>query len=1265
MVRQILTVAVFVLLVGALLISISVPDMDDIDRSLAPASMTVVVNGRQPGIGTGSNLGFHDKAALNEPLRQQAPSMPDMLSNHFQAKASNHPERQAPWSTDQLLADPTHMNDQYLSLVCDPATNHLYAAFEAYDLGGTDRDIHIARSTDGGQTWTQHEMPSTSLDESQPDLALDDAGYLHLVWVRSDGMLVRARSAGPGSIDTWAFVHAFEVGEPVAVPSIAVAGSGDFATVFIACSWYTVNWDWYQYEYTLLWLYSTNGGNTVSYDYLQPDGYQDLWPDVALSDGTVSMINGEQDAETGRIRILVASDAVSGTFADYVDLTETSGMSHGFPSLVGDGDKIYMAWQLDWDNGLGELDGDVMYAFSWDGLATVNGPYAIMATESESVGPRLYTRDGVVGCIWLEAPTNGDEFSLAAAQASLDGHPDFWGEPEVASDQPTVVPQFRSVAGCVASGSLRAAWIDRRDFNTQGFNVYTCDRGLLPDLAPFTPDGWSSPLVVSMTAGDRDDSILAAGFPAYASLALVNLGLADATVPVETELWLDDDLVGSWVMASGLPQATFSTAEDVSLDLTAGAHTLTLRLDPANRVDESDESDNVLIKDLWVVSGEPEIAISPASLHFVADAPDPTPPTRIPAGFKTMMAPRLAAAMTRAGETERFRIVVSPAERLNPAALEELSRHAAVAALKEEAQRVAQTLASRVDTPLRSLWLSGDLVGELTPAEIQDLATSPSVGHLWLDDRKSELLGDLATPILGHVSLNEPIRSTWPLELLGVPAAWAQGLDGSGVLVGHTDSGVAWDHPDLVGHLWDGGSEFPHHGYDFLDEDNDPYDPGVGNFWHGTHTAGLIVSSSYGAAPGARLLATRCVPGYYEDLVQALQFCLDQGCHLISSSAGWTDADEALRSANRGNAEVLLSVGIPWIVAAGNGDNAGGHLPAPRDISSPGDSPDPWFGTAGHSAVISVGAVTQASQTWSSSSLGPADWSVSNDTGHDDYPYPPGLTKPDVAAPGADIASTIGNGGYDIYSGTSMATPLVAGCVAIMLQASPGLGCLELAEALETTCEDLGTLGRDNQSGAGLVDLPAALAVLPTSQATFVQARNLGAVPLVITDISANVPWLSVTPSSGTVVPGDSLRVAVAWDAGGLNGGAHFGQVTFLSNDPSGSVDLPVSLAVGMVSNAEALPRSLVGSVTCYPNPFNPRTVLQFETLADGPVSLELYDPRGRLVRRLLSETRERGVQRIPWDGCDDRGAPCAAGVYLARVQAGGEVNTGRMLLVK
>lgn len=1271
MIRRIALAFVFLGMLATLIGTLSVPQIEEREtpRHGQPALLTTLEGGREASSPDDPIRLWRDvdQALAPDPI-PLAPvdsPVPLALSSRFHPTGSpaRAEQRSGPWTTDHLLADPTHMNDQHVAVVCNPATGHYFAVFEAVDLGGTDRDIHLAWSNDGGTTWQQLELHPSSLDEFHPDIAIDTAGYLHVVWAREDGALVRARSAGPEDVQNWALVRVFEVGEPVAVPSIAVSGSGDFARVFIACCWYTVNWNWYQYEYTLLWLYSTNGSQTVAYDYLQPDGYQDLWPDVALSGSTVSMVNGEQDPGSGRIRILAAADGLSGTFADYIDLTQASPMSHGFPTVAADGQNIYLAWQLDWDDGMGNVDGDVMYAFSWDGLATAYGPYELQATLSESVGPVIAARDGVVGCWWLEAEVGGDAFYLASRQAPLDGHPDYWGRTEYVTDVPMVVPQFRAAAGALGPDGFLAVWTDRRDYATEGYNVYVCDRGLTADLSPYTPDQWESPLVVNLQPGVREDGPLADGSTAYVSLAIVNLGLADAAGPVETELWLDGTRLDSWVLADGLPQATFSVVEDWPLELSAGAHTLTLTIDPRNVVPESDESDNTLTKDLWVATGEPNLVFSPSNLLFYADAPVPAP-----LATRTVETPvfdtRLAQTLDAAGRHDRLRVVVVPTERPDPVVLATMGRRAAINALKEHSASVRRNLASAARTDLRALWLTAELVGELTPDEIANLAANRAVASIWLDDQQSRLLGGPERPVLLGVPMADASRAPWPLENLGVPVAWAQGFDGSGILVGHTDSGVAWDHPDLVGHLWDGGSEYPHHGYDFLDDDHDPYDPGDGDFWHGTHTAGLIVSSSYGAAPGARLVVARCVPGYYEDMVEALQFCVDQSCRVISSSAGWTDPGDPLRSANRNNAEILLALGTVWIVAAGNGDNAGGHVAIPRDISSPGDCPDPWFGIGGHSAVISVGAVTQSGGVWSSSSRGPTGWDVTSDAGHDDYPYPPGLVKPDVVAPGVDIMSTVGHGGYASYSGTSMATPLVAGCAAVLLQANPTLTPSQLAEALESSSVDLGVAGRDNESGAGLVDLPAALAILPSSHAAFVQVHNTGAVPLVIDSITASAAWLSVTPATGLVAAGDSLRLAVAWDASSLGEGAYSGSVVVASNDPGGLAHLPVILRVGEATSADALPAT-AHRLVCYPNPFNPRTTLRFDLSRADRVDLALFDARGRRVRRLLWNDLPPGRHEVLWDGCDGAGRPCAAGVYLARLRAEGTERTGRLMLVR
>lgn len=84
-----------------------------------------------------------------------------------------------------------------------------------------------------------------------------------------------------------------------------------------------------------------------------------------------------------------------------------------------------------------------------------------------------------------------------------------------------------------------------------------------------------------------------------------------------------------------------------------------------------------------------------------------------------------------------------------------------------------------------------------------------------------------------------------------------------------------------------------------------------------------------------------------------------------------------------------------------------------------------------------------------------------------------------------------------------------------------------------------------------------------------------------------------------------------------------------------------------------------------YPNPFNPATTIAFDLPARGPVKLQIFDPRGRLVRTLVDEVRAEGEHRVTWDGRDDRDRTSAAGVYLYRLTAGGTVRQEKMTLIK
>ncbi len=83
------------------------------------------------------------------------------------------------------------------------------------------------------------------------------------------------------------------------------------------------------------------------------------------------------------------------------------------------------------------------------------------------------------------------------------------------------------------------------------------------------------------------------------------------------------------------------------------------------------------------------------------------------------------------------------------------------------------------------------------------------------------------------------------------------------------------------------------------------------------------------------------------------------------------------------------------------------------------------------------------------------------------------------------------------------------------------------------------------------------------------------------------------------------------------------------------------------------------------PNPFNPRTTLNFTLTTDELVNLAVYSIRGELVRVLLSEHRGAGAHSVDWDGKDERGAGVASGVYVARFVAGSVNMTQRLVLVR
>ena len=333
---------------------------------------------------------------------------------------------------------------------------------------------------------------------------------------------------------------------------------------------------------------------------------------------------------------------------------------------------------------------------------------------------------------------------------------------------------------------------------------------------------------------------------------------------------------------------------------------------------------------------------------------------------------------------------------------------------------------------------------------------------------------------------------------------WALGYTGEGVLVGLIDTGVRLDHADLQGNLWDGGAEYPNHGYDFYSHDNDPSD----THGHGTHVAGTIVGNGAsgtqtGIAPGAQIMVLKVFHG--EDnlteltmLVEAMQFAVEHGADVLNMSLGQPLPDASVKLMMRQACDNTLAAGVVASVCAGNSRQIQMLAPIPYNIWSPGDCPPPYLhedqmvNAGGTSCVISVGAVDFNDVIGGMSSVGPSVWT--DVAQYNDYPYSSGsstnigLIRPDVCAPGVNVKSLdwSSTSGYCLKSGTSMATPCVAGTIALMLSKDPELTPAQIDEILERTAVHL-TLHKSNDFGSGRIDALAAVQAIDNGVAEEVE----------------------------------------------------------------------------------------------------------------------------------------------------------------------------------
>jgi serine protease AprX len=390
-------------------------------------------------------------------------------------------------------------------------------------------------------------------------------------------------------------------------------------------------------------------------------------------------------------------------------------------------------------------------------------------------------------------------------------------------------------------------------------------------------------------------------------------------------------------------------------------------------------------------------------------------------------------------EAEKFEVTISHHERVH--AEEGGDGSAGLADLASRTSASQRPIVERLRSiapgaDVKQHALANAVTTRLTPREIEQVAEADEVQLVRL-----EKLDRVTT-------MNESVG------VVEVRDAWEEFRHAGGdVKVAVLDSGIDANHPALLGKVVDEVSLVP----------NEPVTvPGD----HATHCAGTIASNDpvyRGVAYEASLINIKVLTangfGMPQFVIDGLEQAVRRGADVASLSLGWSeqfhgwvcnDADCILCQAG----DNAVRLGVTVVVAAGN---EGSLAPAGQfNIRHPGAA----------RRVVTVGAVDKAKQLAPFSSIGPSSGRISSASGIR-------LTKPDLAGPGVDITSSVLGGGFASFSGTSMATPHVAGVAALVIEKNPEARPVQVKKLLEDSSERLQY--DPNSAGYGLVNAMAAL----------------------------------------------------------------------------------------------------------------------------------------------------------------------------------------------
>jgi subtilisin family serine protease len=473
---------------------------------------------------------------------------------------------------------------------------------------------------------------------------------------------------------------------------------------------------------------------------------------------------------------------------------------------------------------------------------------------------------------------------------------------------------------------------------------------------------------------------------------------------------------------------------------------------------------------------------------------------------------------------------------------------------------------------------------------------------------------------------------------IDAPEAWDLHTGSTGIIVGITDSGIDYDHPDLEPNIWtnpgeiagngidDDGNGYADdiHGWDWAYGDNDPTDFDG----HGTHVAGTVGAIGdnsegvTGVCWNVKLMALKFLndvgSGSTSNAILALEYAVDNGAHLTNNSWGGGSYNSTLET-------TIANSNILFMAAAGNGG-----------VDGIGDDIDaaPYY----PASYANANVIAVASLNRNNSKAGSSNFGVSSvDLGA--YGVSILSTKPSNATdiifglPGYGLSSTY----YGIISGTSMATPQVSGLAALLLSYNSSLTWQEVKDAIMDNVDPVSALNGITVTG-GKINAFNALNSISQDNDTFT-IENQGNATLTINSLSDDQSWLTTSGYPATPFNLESgisqvVTCNVDWN---LLSTQETGIVTINSTDPD---ENPVYIDV----TAIPLPAEELITIT-YPNGGESFQSGQDVTITwnsentSGTVSIDYSTNGGSNWQSITASTPDDGSH--PWTIPDEPSTNC------------------------